>query len=107
MLFPIPANVVRRQHDSVSYLLGSKDTTCKKFNNICYASHMHSLSENDFICIPHHGTLDWRTYMIDDESYLRFIDLFKQHRLISQKTKAYIEDSVPKLCIPKGTSRHR
>lgn len=98
----------KRSNDYVSYTaIDEKGIKCEK-DNICYAPHMDKLTTNSFDLVPYRKCKDWKRWAIDGDSYLRFIELFKDNWLIQRNVVAEVDgDGVLKMHIPIGTSRHR
>jgi len=107
MLFPIPQHLKKRENDYISYTVTDASGTAKNMDNICYASHMSMLSTHHFVCVPRRDRNDWRDFFIDNETFLRFMELLKMHKVIPATSEAWIDGDLPKLKFPIGTSRHR
>jgi len=107
MEFPIPQHLKKRNNDYISYTATNAAKEATEVNNICYATHMSMLPTHEFLCLPRRERADWKEYFIDAETYLRFINIFKEHKIVTEATEAWIDGDVPKMKIPLGTSRHR
>ena len=105
---PIPDHIARRNNDYVSYTVKGKDGKKKAVDYICYANHMSVLSDNEFLLEPRRDRQDWKKFAIDNPTYIRVVELFKQHGVIPETVKAWIDSkSRPMMRVPKGCSRHR
>lgn len=108
MEIEIPAELKKRGDDYVSYTAIDKNGKRTKHDHVCYATHMQKLPEHSFELLPRRTAEDWKDWAIDGESYLRFVELFKDNGLIDPTVKAEIDDTgALKMHIPIGMSRHR
>jgi hypothetical protein len=108
MNIQIPQHLVKRSDDYVSYTSTDIEGNSLTRNKICYADHMSKLTSHSFDLVPYCDHKNWKDYAIDGESYLRFVELFKENSLIHPSVVAEIDaDGVQKMHIPIGLSRHR
>ncbi len=108
MKIPIPDNIEKRVNDYVSYTATDQNGKKEEKDHICYAGHMDRLTKYSFELVPYRKIDDWKKWAIDGESYLEFIELFKDNWLIDLSVEAKVDDDgVMKMHIPAGLSRHR
>lgn len=102
-----PRHLNKPPNDSVTYFTSSTPGgPYQKHYEICYAKHMHSFDTTEILCVPRDDR-NWKSFFVDAPIFLRFIDILKENRMIPENVHAYVDDGVPKMLIPKGSSRHR
>lgn len=108
MDIPIPQHMVKRDDDYVSYTATDAGGKKTDVNNICYANHMATLTSHAFDLMPYRTYDNWKKWATDGESYLRFIDVMKEHLLIHPTVEAKVGEGGKLLMhIPIGMSIHR